>query len=224
MLSCPTAATLARLGNDSLGGATTDALERHIDECPECQAKLEKLARNDAGARDALPLLPAWDNPPEIPGFVIERELGRGGMSVVYQARQPSLNRLVALKVVRSGPAAGSHEHGAWLREARSFSRVRHDRVVRLYQVGEADGWLYLVLELIPGGTLKERLDIPYASKEAARLLENIARAVAAIHGAGLLHLDLKPSNILLDGAPDTPRNGYAPGRRFRHCLFVERS
>jgi serine/threonine protein kinase len=193
------------------GGVTDDTLERHIEECPECQAKLERLAQNDAGAAPATPSLPCPENPPRIPGFVIRGELGRGSTSVVYEELQPSLNRRVALKVVRSGPAAGSHEHIRWLREARSFSRVRHDHVVRLYQVGAAGGWLYLVLELVPGGTIKDRLNVPYAPKGAAQSLGTIARAVAAIHGAGLLHLDLKPSNILLDAAPEAPQGLATP-------------
>ena len=208
MRACPSAATLAGLGDDSLGGATGETLEQHIEGCPLCQAKLERLARNDAGAQDPDLTLPCPDSPPEIPGFAIERELGRGSMGVVYQAFQPSLDRRVALKVVRSGPAAGAHEHARWLREARSFSQVSHDRVVRLYQVGEAAGWLYLVLELVPGGTLQDRLDVPYAAQDAARLLETIAQALAAIHRAGLVHLDLKPSNILLDAVSETPRVG----------------
>src|SRR5262249_21989404 len=95
--------------------------------------------------------------------------------------------------------------------EARSFSLVKHDHVVRLYQVGEADGWLYLVLEFIPGGALEDRLEVPYAAGDAARLLETLADAVAAIHGAGLLHLDLKPSNILLDAAVEPPRERAKP-------------
>jgi serine/threonine protein kinase len=123
-------------------------------------------------------------------------------MSVVYQARQSSLNRRVALKVVRSGPHSNSQHYTRWLREARSLSRVRHENVVRLYQVGEANGWLYLVLELITGGTLQDRLDFPWEPRDGARLMEIVARAVAAIHREHILHLDLKPSNILLDGLP----------------------
>ena len=132
-------------------------------------------------------------------------------MGVVYQALEPSLGRRVALKVVRSGPSAGSHDYARWLREARSFARVRHDNVVRLYQVGEAGGWLYMVLELVPGGTLKQRLKAPYAPRDAALLLETIAKAVIAIHREGLVHLDLKPSNILLDAGPETPRERAVP-------------
>jgi eukaryotic-like serine/threonine-protein kinase len=209
--SCPTAETLARLGFDSLLDARSSSLDDHIDNCMICQGRLEQLVENDKAPQGAgSGFVPVPDVPPEIPGFEIERELGRGGMSVVYQARQPSLNRRVALKVVRSGPA-GSHDRARWLREARSIARVRHDNVVRLYQVGEANGWLYLVLDLVPGGSLETRLENPYEAKDAARLLASVARTVAAIHGAGILHLDLKPSNILLDGPPELPRELATP-------------
>ena len=210
MMSCPSASILARLGIDFYQDETLSTLEGHIQGCPDCQAELNRLVRNDAaGAASAS--LPARDDPLKLPGFVIERELGRGSMSVVYLARQPSLGRLVALKVVRSGPSAGSREYARWLREGRSFSALRHENVVRLYDVGEADGWLYLVLEYVPGGTLHDRLDVPYAARDAARLLAAIADAVEAIHRAGLLHLDLKPSNILMDAAPGVPRERANP-------------
>jgi tetratricopeptide (TPR) repeat protein len=199
---------LARLGSDSLEGPSAAAVAEHIEECPNCQSRLERLVEND---RAAGPSLPPTDNSLEIPGFVIERELGRGSMSVVYQALQPSLNRRVALKVVRSGPAAGSHDHERWLHEARACSRVRHPNVVPLYDAGEANGWLYLVLEIVPGGTLDRQLEVPYTGKDAAALVKTIAEAVAAIHSAGLLHLDLKPSNILLDGVPGTSREQAIP-------------
>jgi tetratricopeptide (TPR) repeat protein len=209
---CPTDTMLARLGDDSFAGSSVSALERHVDECPSCQGKLDRLVKDDAGRElVSSPRLPGSDDPPRIPGFVIERELGRGATSVVYQARQPSLNRRVALKVVRSGPTAGSREHARWMREAKSSSRVRHENVVRLYQVGEANGWLYLVLELVPGGTLQEGLADAYSPRDGARLVATIAGAVAAIHAEGLLHLDLKPSNILLDRPPETPRERATP-------------
>ena len=88
---------------------------------------------------------------------------------------------------------------------------VRHDNVVQLFQVGEAEGWLYLVLELVSGGTLKESLENPYAPKDAARLLVAIAGAVDAIHRAKLLHRDLEPSNIFLDREPGAPRELARP-------------
>jgi tetratricopeptide (TPR) repeat protein len=211
MCSCPSTATLARLGLDSMQDETLSTLEGHIACCNDCQAELNRLVRNDAAGPPQSSSLPDRDDPLKLPGFAIDRELGRGSMSVVYLARQPSLGRLVALKVVRSGPAAGSREYARWLREGRSFSLLRHDNVVRLHDVGEAGGWLYLVLEYVPGGTLNDRLDIPYAAPDAARLLVAIALAVEAIHRAGLLHLDLKPSNILMDAAPGAPRERAIP-------------
>ena len=124
MSACPSVATIARLATDSFQGQVPVLLEEHIESCDACQLKLERLRRNDLGTDGALPSLPSRDDPPRIPGFLIECELGRGGMGVVYQAFQTSLNRRVALKIVRSGIASGSREHARWLREARAFSRA----------------------------------------------------------------------------------------------------
>ncbi len=210
MRSCPSSATLARLALDPSHGETPSTLEEHIAGCPGCQSVLNRLIRNDAADRKVPELRPR-DDWPRLPGFVIEGELGRGSAGVVYLARQPNLDRWVALKVVRSGTAAGSREHVRWLREARSFSRLRHENVVRLHEIGESEGWLYLVLEYIPGGTLSDRLKVPYAPTDAARLMAQIADAVDAIHREGLLHRDLKPSNILMDASPDAPREEATP-------------
>lgn len=211
MAVCPSAATLARWGIDTLDGFTFAAVEEHIERCEDCRARLERLDRNGKELGGSATTLPASGQPPRIPGFVIEQEVGRGGMGVVYRALQPSLDRQVALKVVRSGSAAGPADHTRWLREARASARVRHNNVLRLHDVGEIDGWLYLVLEFIPGGTLKRRLDGPLPPRVAAEIVETIARAVHAIHGHRLLHLDLKPSNILLDGEPDAPWDRAVP-------------
>jgi eukaryotic-like serine/threonine-protein kinase len=122
-------------------------------------------------------------------------------MGVVYLAIETGLNRLVALKVLRGalGPDGGAGPRRRWLREARAVSSVRHPNVVPLYRFGEADGWFFLVLEYVSGGTLKQRLAEPLTAHIAAGLVEKIACAVGYLHGRGLLHLDLKPSNILLD-------------------------
>jgi serine/threonine protein kinase len=199
MSSCPGDSTLGRLGSDSVGDATYAAIEGHIEGCPDCLEALERLAAVDDEHSDVLPTADRW---PRIPGFAIERELGRGASGVVYLATQTDLHRRVALKVLtraldqRARPAARRR----WLWEARAISRVRHPNVASLHDYGEAEGWFYLVLEFIPGGTLKERLAASVSPPVAAGLAETIARAVGSIHGSGLLHLDLKPSNILLDG------------------------
>ena len=89
----------------------------------------------------------------------------------------------------------------AWLSEARCGSRVRHPNVVQVHDAADVDGWLYLVLEFVPGGSLKARLRGPVPPRSAAELMTQVAAAISAGHRAGLLHLDLKPSNILLDSA-----------------------
>jgi len=142
---------------------------------------------------------------------VIEKELGRGSMGVVYRAWQPRLARRVALKVISGGPASQARVRDYWLREAHSGARVRDPRVVQIHDVGEANECLYLVLEYSPGGSLKDRLDGPLPATSAASLVEQLAGGVAAVHRAGLLHLDLKPSNILLDSDRGTPWESSAP-------------
>jgi hypothetical protein len=211
---CPDEDILRLLGADALDEATFAAVEDHLEGCAACQAIVERLARRRPGLRLVLPGPGRF---PRIPGFAIQHELDRGAMGVVYQAvRTGGLDRPVAIKVLRS--AAGVGESPAarrrWLREARAVSSIRHPNVVTLYDHGEADGWLYLVLEYVLGGTLKQRLTRtgPLPPRVAAGLVETIARAVGCFHDRGLHHLDLKPSNILLDGAEkDAPWDRVTP-------------
>ena len=98
-----------------------------------------------------------------------------------------------------------------WRREARAFSLVRHPNVVVLYDVGEVCSWYYLVLEYIPGRTLKTRLSGPLAPRDSVQFMVTIAEAVYSIDQAGLLHLDLKPSNILIDGETGSPLGKSVP-------------
>ena len=173
----------------------------HIEQCPECQEFLKWRVQD--GLEPLTPRaaeLPGPETIPQIDGFTIERELGRGAMGVVYLARRDTPRRQVALKLLPGGRRAGPRERRQWLREAEAASLVRHPNVVTLYEVGEADDCFLLVLEYLPGGTLADRLSGPLPPVNAARLIETIARAVHHIHLHGQLHLDLKPSNILLDG------------------------
>ena len=209
---CPSEETLRRFGTSALDERDGLRFDKHIDGCPRCQAVLDQFVLGSSTAKfSGEAWMPGPADFPVIPGFVIESELGRGGMGVVYRATETRLERQVALKILAGGSSVGTREQERWLREARSVGRVQHPLVVPLYQAGEANGWLYLVLEYVPGGSLEQRLRGPIPVRDAACLLESIALAVEAVHHKGLLHLDLKPSNILLDSAPDAPWERAAP-------------
>ena len=185
----------------TLEDPTAAEVEDHVDECPSCRARLEPLAWECPTPMSPSPFpLPEAGEYPEIPGFEIQRELGRGSTGVVYLARHQALGRQVALKVIPAIQGADQEARERWGKEAKAFSLVRHPNVVVLYDVGAVGSWYYLVLEYIPGATLKIRLCGPMAPRDSAQLMVTIAKAVHAIHQAGLLHLDLKPSNILMDG------------------------
>jgi len=133
----------------------------------------------------------------ELPGYEFLEELGRGGSGVVFKARQTSLDRLVAVKVLATGGADPK-----WLarqrQEAEILARLSHPNVVHVYEVGQRGGCLYLVMEFVDGPTLREfAAGKPLEAGEAARLALALADTMHAVHEAGVLHRDLKPSNVL---------------------------
>jgi tRNA A-37 threonylcarbamoyl transferase component Bud32 len=151
--------------------------------------------------------------PPNLPGYEILGELGRGGAGVVYKARQKSLNRIVALKMLRAGIDAAPHELARFRAEAEAVARLQHPNIVQIHEVGEADGRPYFCLEYVDAGSLADRLRAHVVPPdEAAVLVEKLARAVEAAHQRGLIHRDLKPANVLLaaDGTPKVTDFGLA--------------
>ena len=150
---------------------------------------------------------------PEIPGYVIEAELGRGGMGVVYKARQVGLNRLVALKMVLAGTHAKTDDLLRFLAEAETAAHLRHHGIVQIFESGRAGGLPYFTLEFVDGGSLADRLaGGPLPPADAARVALQLAEAAAHAHSAGVVHRDLKPSNILMtaDGTPKITDFGLA--------------
>src|SRR5262249_52936883 len=140
-----------------------------------------------------------------VPGYEVLGELGRGGMGVVYKARQQSLNRVVALKMILAGAHAGAQQRLRFRGEAGAAAGLHHPNIVQVYEVGEFDGCPYLTLEYVDGRGLNEVLhDSLPTPREAAELLEQVARATDYAHRRGIVHRDLKPSNILVasDGTP----------------------
>ena len=132
--------------------------------------------------------------------FELLEEVGRGGMGVVYRARQKSLDRVVALKMVREAHLATDADRARFRTEAESAARLKHPNIVTVHEVGMAGGQAYLCMEYVGGETLAEKVRSggPLPPREAARLVAIIARAVQHAHSEGILHRDLKPSNILL--------------------------
>jgi serine/threonine-protein kinase len=162
------------------------------------------------GPVPALDLEPAA---PVIPGYEILGVLGRGGMGVVYRARQVELDREVALKMILAGGHAGPEERARFRSEALAIARLRHPHVVQIHEVGEHNGLPYFSLELMDAGSLAQRLGgKPLPAQPAAQLVETLARAVHTAHQQGILHRDLKPGNVLLtaDGTPKIADFGLA--------------
>ena len=134
---------------------------------------------------------------------VMER-IGRGGMATVYRAYHPALDRYVAIKVLPEFFADDPSYHERFQQEARSVARLKHPNILEVFDFGYEQDVAYLVLELVEGGTLADRVGKPMELREVIQLLEPLASALDHAHAQGILHRDLKPSNILLhkDGSP----------------------
>ncbi|MBY0230667.1 MAG: protein kinase [Gemmataceae bacterium] len=143
---------------------------------------------------------------PQIPGYEVIEELGRGGMGVVYKARQLGLNRVVALKTILPGKGASATMRARFQREAEHVAQLKHPGIVPVFAIGEHEGKVFFALEYVPGGSLASKLHAgkPWPALAAARFASQLATAMAYAHGKGIIHRDLKPGNILLgdEGQP----------------------
>lgn len=148
-----------------------------------------------------------------MPGYDVLDSLGRGGMGIVYLARQHGLNRLVALKMIRSGGHACADDLRRFYNEAQAVARLQHPNIVQIHEIGTHDGLPYFSQEFVEGGSLARQLaDSPRQPRDAAGLVETLAHAVHFAHEHGIVHRDLKPANILMtvNGAPKIADFGLA--------------
>src|SRR5262245_12359880 len=178
-----------------LAAVPTDILE---GLCPICA--LRGALELEPGA--ARPLIPNHKLPRQVGDYELLEEIARGGMGVVYKARQLRLNQVVAVKLLLSGPLASPKDLQRFRAEAQAGASLRHPNIVAIHEVGEHAGLAFFAMDYIAGPRLSELVrEGPLPASEAAAYVKTIAEAIHYAHERGVLHLDLKPSNVLIDPA-----------------------
>jgi WD40 repeat protein/tRNA A-37 threonylcarbamoyl transferase component Bud32 len=215
--TCPTPAELAAFQLGDLAEDALDDVAAHLETCRLCETAVAaldgladaQLAAFRAGARNGTPR-----SAEGIPRFVAEheilQEISRGGMGIVYKARHRRLGRIVALKMLLSGSFADAEERARFRAEAQAVAILQHPNIVQLFEVGELDVGdgpprTYFTLEFVDGGSLGAHVGgRPQPPRQAAAWVEVLAQAIQHAHQHGIVHRDLKLSNVLLthDGQP----------------------
>ncbi|MBI2825237.1 MAG: transporter substrate-binding protein [Planctomycetia bacterium] len=212
---CPELADELR---NHVGGATAPAGSLHETLADSSVVATSSIEAAGAALPPGAAIPPGADRPapprgyPAITGYEILGELGRGGMGVVYKARQTGLNRLVAIKMIIAGAHAGPRARARFYAEAEAVARLQHPNIVQIYEINERDGCPYFSLEFVEGQSLYARTGgRPVEANEAATLVEVLALAIQYAHVRGVVHRDLKPANILLDHGRDVPLAACTP-------------
>jgi eukaryotic-like serine/threonine-protein kinase len=197
---------LDRFASGVLDEPHRSSTEKHLSSCDSCRARLSELQQDlelAAALRALSPaVLPAVEEtPPSFGDYRVLREIGRGGMGIVFEAEQASPRRRVALKVLGTLGFAGSDIERMLRREAQALARLEHPSVARIYDVGRLpDGRPYLAMELVDGQTLtRYASDHALSRRDRLLLFTQLCDAVAFAHQRGVIHRDLKPSNVLVD-------------------------
>lgn len=178
--------------------------------CPSCLVRGglsddASLAESKADSEETLHIVIREDAalpngaPKRLGNYEVLEKIAQGGMGVVYKARHPGLDRVVALKMIRSGVLAGRGDVERFQREARSAAKLHHPNIVTIHDIGEQDGQHYYTMDYVPGENLAERARTqPFSPREAAEITAGVAAAIHYAHQHGVLHRDIKPANVLL--------------------------
>ncbi|MCC9600303.1 serine/threonine-protein kinase [Stieleria sp. JC731] len=215
-----------QLSDFSLGRLSADESEfvsQHIMICEQCCTALDVLAEqpddflrklkqvSDQRDRSGKPVIESdshrsavqpttvTSTTPQIDGYEVLDELGRGGMGVVYRVRQVGLDRLVALKIILAGAQATPEEQIRFRKEAHAVAQLVHPNIVQVYETGATDGIPYFTMEYVEGSTLKDAIaGKPWNPMLSAKLTKSLAEAMQSAHDRGIIHRDLKPANVML--------------------------
>lgn len=178
--------------------------DRLLEQFPEYAAQLRLFHQADEIVDGAI--APSDRSSTQLGGFELLDEVGCGGMGIVYRARERSLDRIVAVKVIRGGALADDISIKRFLNEAKAISRLNHPNIVHIYCVGECEGEPFISFEFVNGPNLGERIGgTPLPPRLAASIVADVACAIQHAHQQSILHRDLKPANVLLSGPPDEP-------------------
>ncbi len=185
--------------------AQGSALEDLLWKLRHQATSAERVADRGGTEAQAAPGSSGRAGLPQLPGHELLEVLGRGGMGVVYKARQLGLNRIVALKMILGGGHTGPAELARFRTEAEAVARLQHPGIVQIHETGMQDGLPYFSQEFVAGGSLDRKLNgRPLPPQHAARLTALLAEAVQAAHDKGILHRDLKPANVFLMPTQDS--------------------
>jgi serine/threonine protein kinase len=179
------------------------------DQCPKCLLEFGLETQVGAGSNPTNPTDPPKRPPPSIadltprfPQFEIMEFLGQGGMGLVYKARQLSLDRIVALKILAVDKSEGRTFAERFTQEARALARLNHPNIVAVYDFGQSDGQYFLLMEYVDGLNLRQlERSGGVTPQEAIKIIPSICDALQYAHNRGIVHRDIKPENILLDQA-----------------------